>query len=68
MGNRYSVLHSLKYFHMNYYCASSDLSILNFDDIPYSILFVLSVTIEILVTIYIMGLVTWQVLIGIYKC
>ncbi|OIW11853.1 hypothetical protein TanjilG_31603 [Lupinus angustifolius] len=42
--------------------ASSDLSILDFD-IPYSVLFVASVTIEVLVTIGIMASVTWQVLI-----
>jgi hypothetical protein len=42
----------------------SDLSILDFD-IPHCILFALSVTTEILVTTYIMGLVTWQVLVCI---
>jgi hypothetical protein len=42
--------------------ASSDLSILDFD-IPHSILFALSVAIEILVIICIMVSVTWQVLI-----
>ncbi|XP_061353257.1 ABC transporter C family member 8-like isoform X1 [Gastrolobium bilobum] len=42
--------------------ASSDLSILDFD-IPYSMTFVLSVAIEILVTICVMVSVTWQVLI-----
>ncbi|KAK2406341.1 ABC transporter C family member [Trifolium repens] len=42
--------------------ASSDLSILDFD-IPYSITFVISVAIEILVIICIMVSVTWQVLI-----
>jgi hypothetical protein len=42
--------------------ASSDLSILDFD-IPYSITFVISVAIEILVIIGIMVSVTWQVLI-----
>ncbi|KAL5062777.1 hypothetical protein RYX36_024514 [Vicia faba] len=42
--------------------ASSDLSILDFD-IPYSITFVASISIEILVVISIMASVTWQVLI-----
>ncbi|KAH1237782.1 ABC transporter C family member 8 [Glycine max] len=42
--------------------ASSDLSILDFD-IPYSITFVASVGLEIMVTICIMALVTWPVLI-----
>ncbi|GAU27416.1 hypothetical protein TSUD_356520 [Trifolium subterraneum] len=42
--------------------ASSDLSILDFD-IPYSITFVASLTLEILVVICIMVSVTWQVLI-----
>lgn len=42
--------------------ASSDLSILDFD-IPYSIVFVASVAIEILVAIGVMASVTWQVLI-----
>jgi len=42
--------------------ASSDLSILDFD-IPYSITFVASTAIEILVVICIMVSVTWQVLI-----
>ncbi|CAJ2663683.1 unnamed protein product [Trifolium pratense] len=42
--------------------ASSDLSILDFD-IPHSILFALSVAIEILVIICIMVSITWQVLI-----
>ncbi|XP_058750270.1 ABC transporter C family member 8-like [Vicia villosa] len=42
--------------------ASSDLSIMDFD-IPYSITFVASISIEILVVISIMASVTWQVLI-----
>ncbi|CAJ1950983.1 unnamed protein product [Sphenostylis stenocarpa] len=42
--------------------ASSDLSILDFD-IPYSITFVASVIIEILVTVCVMVLVTWPVVI-----
>ncbi|XP_058743549.1 ABC transporter C family member 8-like [Vicia villosa] len=42
--------------------ASSDLSILDFD-VPYSITFVASISIEILVVISIMASVTWQVLI-----
>ncbi|CAK8531040.1 unnamed protein product [Lathyrus sativus] len=42
--------------------ASSDLSILDFD-LPYSITYVASMTIEILVIICIMVSVTWQVLI-----
>jgi len=42
--------------------ASSDLSILDFD-IPYSITFVASIAIEVLVIICVMASVTWQVLI-----
>jgi hypothetical protein len=42
--------------------ASSDLSILDFD-IPYSITFVASISLEILVVICIMVSVTWQVFI-----
>ena len=41
---------------------SSDLSILDFD-IPYSITFVASIAIEVLVIICVMASVTWQVLI-----
>ncbi|TXG68646.1 hypothetical protein EZV62_003581 [Acer yangbiense] len=42
--------------------ASSDLSVLDFD-IPFSILFVVAASVELLVTIGIMTFVTWQVLI-----
>ena len=42
--------------------ASSDLSILDFD-IPFSTIFVVAATIDILTTIGIMASVTWQVLI-----
>jgi len=42
--------------------ASSDLSILDFD-IPYSLSFVAVVVIEVLVMIFVIASVTWQVLI-----
>lgn len=42
--------------------ASSDLSIVDFD-IPFSIIFVVAASIELLATIGIMAAVTWQVLI-----
>ncbi|KAL6602858.1 hypothetical protein ACP70R_043219 [Stipagrostis hirtigluma subsp. patula] len=42
--------------------ASSDLSILDFD-IPYSMAFVVTATIEVVTTILVMGTVTWQVLV-----
>jgi ATP-binding cassette, subfamily C (CFTR/MRP), member 1 len=42
--------------------ASSDLSILDFD-IPYSMAFVTTGSIEVVTTILVMGTVTWQVLV-----
>jgi len=42
--------------------ASSDLSILDFD-IPYSMAFVTTGTIEVVTTVLVMGTVTWEVLI-----